>query len=119
MKRYLLLTGAILAEVVGALSMQVAIDAPLWFLLAAVGYLGAFGLLILVLRTGMPVGVVYGIWGAAGVALTAIFAAVLFGQTLSLAGIAGIVLIIVGVALVELGSHPNEPAPAASPKAAV
>lgn len=111
MKRYLLLTGAILAEVTGALSMQVAIDDPIWFVLVAVGYFGAFGLLVLVLRTGMPVGVVYGIWGASGVALTAVFAAILFGQALSLASVAGIVLIIAGVALVELGSHRGTPAP--------
>ncbi|WP_309147104.1 SMR family transporter [Curtobacterium sp. MCLR17_034] len=62
-------------------------------------------MLIRVLRSGMAVGVAYGIWGASGVALTAVLAAVLFGQALTLTMIIGIALIAVGVLLVEIGSQ--------------
>lgn len=62
-------------------------------------------LLTLVLRTGMPIGVAYGIWGAAGTALTAGLAAVVFDDPFTAAIIVGIVLIITGVLLVEFGSH--------------
>jgi small multidrug resistance pump len=53
----------------------------------------------------MPLGVAYGIWGAAGVALTAIMSMVLFGEPLSLLMGVGIVIVIAGVLCVELGSQ--------------
>ena len=55
----------------------------------------------------MPVGVAYGIWGALGTAATAELAAVLFGDPFTWPIVAGIGLIIGGVLLVELGSHPS------------
>ena len=70
------------------------------------GYLGAFVLLTLVLRAGVPVGVAYGIWGASGTAGTAVLAAALFGDPFTWPIVAGIGLIIAGVLLVEFGSHP-------------
>jgi len=69
------------------------------------GYVGAFTLLALVLREGMALGVAYGIWGAMGVALTAVLAALLFGQPLTGVMILGLALIIGGVLTVELGSQ--------------
>ena len=71
------------------------------------GYLGAFVFLWLVLRTGMAVGVAYGIWGACGTAATAALAAVIFDDPLTLPIAVGIGLIIAGVLLVEFGSHPR------------
>jgi small multidrug resistance pump len=59
----------------------------------------------------MPVGVAYGIWAACGVALTALLAAVVFGDPLTWTMGLGVVLVIGGVLLVELGSHPGAPAP--------
>jgi small multidrug resistance pump len=53
----------------------------------------------------MAVGVAYGIWGALGTAATAGLAAVIFGDPFTRPIILGIVLIIAGVLLVELGSH--------------
>ncbi|MCM6761231.1 SMR family transporter [Rathayibacter sp. ZW T2_19] len=103
--RWIYLGGAILLEVTAALSMQAAVDAQGWYVVVAIGYLGAFFLLTRVLRTGMAVGVAYGIWGASGVALTAIMAAVLFGQALTGVMIVGLVLIVAGVLIVELGSQ--------------
>ena len=69
------------------------------------GYLASFSFLTLVLRAGMPVGVAYGIWGALGTAITAVLAAIIFGDPFTGPIIAGIGLIIAGVLMVELGSR--------------
>lgn len=69
------------------------------------GYVGAFLLLTLVLRAGVPIGVTYGIWGALGTAGTAVLAAVIFGDPFTLAIAMGIGLIIAGVLLIEIGSE--------------
>jgi small multidrug resistance pump len=68
-------------------------------------YLASFILLTLVLRTGMPVGVAYGIWGACGTAATAVLAAAIYGDPFTWPIAAGIGLIIAGVLLVEFGSQ--------------
>ena len=73
--------------------------------LVAIGYVASFTLLALVLRQGMPLGAAYGIWGAMGVATTAVMSALIFGESLTWIMGAGIVLIIGGVLAVELGSH--------------
>ena len=106
MKGHLLLFAAIAAEVVATLSLRASVEHRSWVTVVVVGYLAAFVLLGLTLRAGMPVGVVYGIWGAAGVALVAILGAVLFGETLSVSAVAGLALIVVGVVVVEYGSRP-------------
>ncbi|WP_348728669.1 SMR family transporter, partial [uncultured Mycolicibacterium sp.] len=70
--QYLLLIGAILTEVTATLSLRVAARGrPPFYVVVVVGYLLAFTLLAGSLRAGMPLGVAYGIWAAAGVALTA------------------------------------------------
>lgn len=102
---WLWLAGAVTVEVTASLALQAAVDAPGWYALVVVGYLSAFVCLTRVLKGGMAIGVAYGIWGAAGVALTAVMAAVLFGQALTGVMIVGLVLIVAGVLLVELGSQ--------------
>lgn len=98
------LIAAIVAEVVGTMSLRGAIDDPMWFPLTVLAYLVAFTLLGLALRTGMPIGVAYSVWGACGVALTALLGAVLFDEYLTRLSILGIGLIVVGVVLIESGS---------------
>ena len=105
MTRWLTLVAAILSEVTATLALRAAVDAPGWYALTAVGYVTAFGLLALTLEAGTPVGVAYGIWAATGVALTALLAWPLFGEVLRSTTAAGIGLIVVGVVLVEVGSH--------------
>lgn len=72
------------------------------------GYAASFVFLTLVLRAGVPVGVAYGFWGACGTALTAVFAAAIFGDPFTLPIVIGILLIVAGVLLVEFGSHRAE-----------
>ncbi len=116
--RWLLLGAAIVSEVAAALALQAAVDVPGWYALVVAGYLTAFWFLTRVLKAGMAVGVAYGIWGASGVALTAVGATVLFGQPLTGLMILGLVLSDAGVPLVELGSQRAHAARAAAASAA-
>ncbi|CAN5865229.1 multidrug efflux SMR transporter [soil metagenome] len=115
MRKWALLTIAILSEVTGILSLRAFQDHPAWLVLVIVGYLASFVLLTLVLRTGMPIGVAYGIWGACGTALTAVLAAVIFGDPFTLPIVLGIGFIIVGVLLIEFGSQRAQAAGADRP----
>ncbi|MER7445920.1 multidrug efflux SMR transporter [Microbacterium sp. NPDC097977] len=108
---------AIVLEVSATLSLRAAegFAHPLWLLPVVIGYTGSLWLLSIVLDRGMPVGVAYGIWSAIGVVLTAILGTVLFGELLGTVQIIGIGAIVVGVLLVEIGSHVREtPAEATS-----
>jgi len=105
MKTWLWLAAAIVLEVSGTLALRATIDHPAWIALVVVGYVGSFAALTVLLRAGAPVGVVYGIWAACGVALTAVLAAAIYGDTLSSITVVGIVVVIAGVLLIEIGSQ--------------
>ncbi|HEX2177380.1 MAG TPA: multidrug efflux SMR transporter [Nocardioidaceae bacterium] len=98
---------AIVLEVTGTLSMRASEGfTRLGFtVLTLVAYLGAFTLLSMVLKQGVPVGVAYGIWAGAGVALVALFGRLVFGEPLTVVMWAGFLLIIAGVWLVETGAN--------------
>lgn len=105
MIEYVLLVGAIGCEVSATLSLRVAARGrPAFYGFVLVGYVAAFTLLWASLRHGMPLGVAYGIWAAAGVALTAAFSRLLFDEPLTRKMLGGIALIMVGVLLVEIGA---------------
>lgn len=104
-KGVLLLAAAIIAEVLGSLSLKAALEVPALYALVAASYVSAFVLLAQVLRTGMPLGVAYGVWGALGVALTAVLSFVIYSEPLNLLMGIGIVVVIAGVLCVELGSQ--------------
>lgn len=104
-RAWLALAAAIGLEVSASLSLSAAQGRPTFFVVVVIGYVGSLALLGVVLRAGMPVGVAYGIWGACGVMLTAVLAAVLFGDPLTPVMLVGIALVIVGVLTVELGSQ--------------
>ncbi|MGX5358925.1 DMT family transporter [Kocuria sp. KH4] len=102
---WLYLAGAILTEVAATLSLRVAADGrSRWYAAVVAGYLLAFTLLALALRHGLGLGVAYGIWAAAGVALTAVAGRLLFDEPLSRVMVLGIALIMGGVLLIELGA---------------
>lgn len=103
--KWLLMSGAVVSEVAASLCLKAALDNPLLFGLAAVGYTTCFVLLGAVLRRGMALGVAYGMWAALGVTLTALLAAAVFGEPLTPLMLVGIALVISGVLCVELGSH--------------
>ncbi|MGI2031647.1 DMT family transporter [Rhizobium panacihumi] len=70
----------------------------------AVCYGTAFYLLTITLKT-MPVGIAYAIWSGLGIVLISAVGVVLFKQTLDLAAIIGLGLIIAGVVVVNVFSR--------------
>ncbi|MQM28645.1 DMT family transporter [Glycomyces albidus] len=104
-KPWLLLSGAIVSEVTASLSLKAAIETPPLYIVVVVGFLATFVFLSAVLKAGMPLGVAYGVWGAMGVVLTAVFGAVLYGEPLTGVMGAGIALIIAGVVTIEMGAE--------------
>ncbi len=102
---YIYLAVAIVAEVIAttALKPSEGFTKPLPTVIVVVGYATAFYFLSLVLKS-IPVGMAYAIWSGVGVALISVAGLVLFGQKLDLAAIIGILLIVSGVAVINLFS---------------
>lgn len=100
---WLLLTGAIATEVAGTLALRGSNGftrlAP--SIVVVAGYVASFILLAIVLKT-LPVGIVYAVWSAVGVALVAVLGRLIFGDPVPPLAIAGMVLIVGGVAMVGL-----------------
>lgn len=105
MNAYVLLALAIAAEVIATSSLKASESfTRLWpSLLVVAGYVGAFFLLMQVMKT-VPVGIAYAIWCGAGIVLVTLIASVLYRQVPDLAAWAGIGLIIAGVAVIQLFS---------------
>lgn len=101
------LIGAILSEVTATLSLRASegFTKHRFVAVLIVGYLVAFVFLALALDGGMKIGVAYGIWAAAGIALAAIASRFLFKEPLTKTMAAGIALIAAGVLIVELSAH--------------
>ncbi|PRD44103.1 DMT family transporter [Sphingobacterium haloxyli] len=104
MKHFFLL-GAILAEIIGALATRQSDGfSKFWpSCVAVVGVVGAYFLLSLSLKSGMPIGVAYGIWAALGITILTIIGAIFFKEPLSAIQIIGIIMIVGGVLALELG----------------
>ncbi|MGC5192694.1 DMT family transporter [Streptomyces albidoflavus] len=102
---WVLLACAILAEVTATISLRLSEGfskiAP--SVVVVVGYVTAFTLLALVLKRGMTIGVAYGIWAAAGVALVALIGAAFLGDSLTPLQYGGLVLVAAGVVALEAG----------------
>lgn len=105
MNGYLLLALAIVAEVIATSSLKASqgFTRLLPSVLVVTGYVAAFYLLMLVMRT-VPVGIAYAIWSGAGIVLVSLIAVVLYRQVPDLAACVGIGLIIAGVAVIQLFS---------------
>ena len=99
------LGGAIISEVSATLALRQALNQPGFYVVVGIGYALAFILLSLTLRAGMPLGVAYGLWGALGVALTAVLSMLVFGEPITVLVALGIALIMAGVLLVEVGAQ--------------
>lgn len=102
---YLYLSIAIAAEVVATSALK-ASDGFTRLgpsLIVGLGYATAFYFLSLVLRT-VPVGVAYAIWSGVGIVLIAAIGWLFMKQTLDTGALAGIGLIVAGVAVIQLFS---------------
>jgi small multidrug resistance pump len=101
---YVTLAGAILSEILATTSMKYSEGfSKLWPSLGtAVGYLLAFALLAQTLKS-MSVGTAYAIWSGAGTAVIAAIGMVFLGESVSALKILGVVLVIAGVVVLNLG----------------
>ncbi|WP_349239340.1 SMR family transporter [Streptomyces sp. CC224B] len=101
---YGLLAAAIAAEVAGTTAMKYSEGfSKLWpSLVTVVGYVLAFTLLAQTLKT-LSVGTAYAIWAGVGTAAVAAIGMVFMGESTSLVKVAGILLVIVGVVVLNLG----------------
>jgi small multidrug resistance pump len=102
---YVLLGVAIVAEVIAtsALKSSDGFTRALPGLVSAIGYVVAFYLLALAMRT-IPTGVVYAVWSGLGIVLIAALSWVRLGEALDLAAVLGLALIVAGVLVVNLFS---------------
>ena len=103
------LVGAIVAEVTGTVALRFSEGFTRWVpsLVVAVGYGLAFYALSQALARGMAIGVAYGVWAAAGVALIALIGAAFLGEGLTWIQVGGIVLVIGGVLALQMGGAPH------------
>ncbi|MFI7497047.1 DMT family transporter [Streptomyces sp. NPDC049687] len=101
---YLTLSGAIAAEVAATTAMKYSEGfSRLWpTLLTAAGYAVSFMLLAQTLKS-VGIGTAYAIWSGVGTATIAVLGLALFGEVLTATKIAGIVLIVGGVVVLNLG----------------
>ena len=102
---WLYLSFSIISEIIGTLSLRASdgFRKKIWILPLTVFYALAFFFLALTIAEGMPVAVAYGIWSAIGVALIALLGRIIWKEPLIPRMIVGLVLIMVGVLLVEIG----------------
>ncbi|HEY0261109.1 MAG TPA: multidrug efflux SMR transporter [Lacisediminihabitans sp.] len=103
---YLFLAGAIIAEVIATSALKFATgDGPkvVPYIVVVIGYVGAFAALSQSLSKGVPLGIAYAVWAGVGVVLVAVISWLFFKESLTLLQLAGMVLVIGGVTMLELG----------------
>lgn len=105
MKSWLLLGAAIIAEVVATSSLKASAGFTKFWpsVIVVLGYLVAFYLLSLTLKF-IPVGIAYAVWAGLGIVLITLVGWLVFGQKLDIASVIGMVLIVAGVAVINLFS---------------
>ena len=105
MLQWVYLSVAIAAEVTGTSFLQSSqgFTQPGPTAIVVIGYLVSFYFLSLTLKT-MPVGIAYAVWAGIGVALITLIGWVFFAQSLDVAAIIGIALIVAGVLVINLYS---------------
>lgn len=105
MKHRIFLAVAILAEVIATSALKASDGfSRLWpSVIVVLGYGTAFYFMSLSIQV-IPVGITYAIWSGVGIVLIAIASWLLYGQVLDPPAIAGIVLIMAGVLVINLFS---------------
>ena len=105
MKIFMILFLAILSEVVGttALKFSEGFTRLIPSVIVVVGYGLSFYLLSISLKV-FPIGIAYAIWSGVGIVLTVIAGILIWRETLDLARLIGIILIILGILVINLFS---------------
>ncbi len=96
---------AILAEIVGTSALKAAdgFRVPLPSVVVVAAYAVSFYFLSLALRT-IPIGLAYAIWSGVGIVLISLVGWMVYRQALDAAAVAGIVLIVAGVIVINVFS---------------
>ncbi|MEO7123121.1 MAG: multidrug efflux SMR transporter [Lacisediminihabitans sp.] len=105
---YIFLALAIAAEVVATAFLKLASgeNARWWdYAVVIVGYVASFAALSRALALNVPLGIAYAIWAAVGVVVIVLISWLFFNESLSWVQIIGLVLVIGGVGLLELGGQ--------------
>ena len=104
---WVLLGLAIATEVIGTLALRASdgMSRLVPAVIVVVGYVASFGFLAVVLKT-LPVGIVYAIWSAVGVAAVAVLGKLMFGDPVPPLAMIGMVMIVGGVVLVSASGAP-------------
>ena len=104
---YLFLAGAIVAEVIATTALKFATgdgtNKIVPYAIVTLGYVAAFTMLAQSLAKGVPLGIAYAIWAGVGVVLVVVISWLFFKESLTLVQITGMVLVISGVTMLELG----------------
>lgn len=102
---YIYLFIAIIAEVIATFALKASEEFTKLVpsLIVVAGYASAFYCLSLTLKT-IPVGISYAVWAGVGIILIALVGLIFFRQTLDVAAIVGMTLIVLGVIVINLFS---------------
>lgn len=108
---FVMLGIAIVAEVTGAICLKASegLTVPIPSVVTVVGYVVSFTLLVKILQN-LPLGLVYGIWGGIGSAVTMLVGVVVWHDPLTAFTAVGVVLVIGGVYLLNKGTDEIEAA---------
>jgi small multidrug resistance pump len=104
---WLMLAAAILLEVTATLFLRVSDGfTKLWpSVIVVVGYGASFLLLSLIMRSGIPLGILYAIWSAFGITLVTLLGIMVFDDQISRLSAIGLVVVVIGVVLVQWGTR--------------
>jgi len=96
---------AIISEVVATSTLKATEEfTRVWpSIVVVIGYALAFYFLTLTLRT-IPIGIAYALWSGIGIVLVVIAGFILYNQSVDLAAVVGIGLIVLGVAVINVFS---------------
>ncbi len=100
---WLLLVASIAAEVAGTIALRYAdgFTRPVPSLVVVASYAAAIWLMSLAMRH-LEVGLAYAVWAGRGTALTAALGILWFSESMTLLRIAGVVMIVIGVVVLNL-----------------
>ncbi len=107
MNAWILLTLAIISEVIGSTGLKASRGFTVFIpsVMVVLGYGGAFYLLGLVLKS-IPLNTAYAVWAGLGTALIALVGWLFLSEPMSLVKAGGIALVIAGVVVINLaGGH--------------
>ncbi|GIF42978.1 DMT family transporter [Actinoplanes xinjiangensis] len=104
---WILLLGAIAAEVTGTTALKLSNGLSRWgpTVVMGAGYLVSFALLAIAVKQ-IPISVAYAIWSGVGTAVIAVIGLFAFDEQFSVGKVAGILLVIAGVVVLNLAEAP-------------